>query len=214
MSAPGTARPGGRTARTAEAVFAATVEELSTRDYADISVESIAARAGVHKTTVYRRWGSKAELITQVLVGAASSRIEVPDTGCVASDVRALTQSVQAVLSVPQGAAITRGLIVGAMTSPEIAALMQQFWATRLAAISVIVRNGIQRGQLPAGTEPAPFMHAMAAPLYYQLLVAREPVTELDADRSAAAVLAAAAAGVFVPGGHLVSASCSGTPEP
>ena len=63
MDAPRTTRPGGRTARTGAAVLAAAIEELSARDYADISVESIAARAGVHKTTVYRRWGSKVEII-------------------------------------------------------------------------------------------------------------------------------------------------------
>jgi AcrR family transcriptional regulator len=198
MTAPGTARPGGRTARVAEAVFAAAAAELSDRGYADISVESIAARAGVHKTTVYRRWGSKAELIRQVLAGVAVSRIPVPDTGGVDDDLRALARAVQAVISAPEGAAITRALIVGGMTSPEIAGVMSQFWAGRLAAISVIVDRAVARGELPAGTGPAALMHAMAAPLYYELLVTRAAITERDADRSAAATLAAARAGVFL----------------
>jgi AcrR family transcriptional regulator len=196
--APGTARPGGRTARTAAAVYAATVEELSERAYADISIETIAARAGVHKTTVYRRWGSKAELISRALIGTASSRIQVPDTGSVETDLRLLARAVQAVLSLPEGAAITRALIVGALASAEIAGLMEQFWAARLAAISVIVDRAIQAGQLPAGTDAAALMHAVAAPLYFQLLVTRALVTESDADLSAAAALTAAAAGVFV----------------
>jgi AcrR family transcriptional regulator len=198
MVAPGTLRPGGRTARTADAVFAATVEELASRGYADISIESIAARAGVHKTTVYRRWHTKAELIAQVLIGAAGSQIQVPDTGSVASDVHELARAVRGILAVPQGAAITRALIVGAMSSPEIGELMRRFWAVRLDAIRVIVERAVRRGQLPAGTDPAAFMHAMAAPMFYRLLVTRELVTEQDADVSAAAALAAAAAGVFV----------------
>ena len=198
MIAPGTARPGGRTARTAAAVYAATVEELSERAYADISIETIAARAGVHKTTVYRRWGSKAELISRALIGTASSRIQVPDTGNVETDLRLLARSVQAVLALPEGAAITRALIVGALASAEIAGLMEQFWAARLAAISVIVDRAIQAGQLPVGTDAAALMHAVAAPLYFQLLVTRALVTESDADLSAAAALTAAAAGVFV----------------
>jgi len=197
MTAPGTARPGGRTARVAESVLAAAVAELSARDYADISVESIAARAGVHKTTVYRRWGSKAEIIRQALAGAASVRIPVPDTGSVDEDLRLLGRAVQGILSSPQGAAITRALIVGGLTSPEIAGVMSQFWAGRLAAISVIVDRATRRGQLPAGTDPAALMHALAAPLYYELLVTRVAVTEQDADRGAAAALAAARAGVF-----------------
>jgi AcrR family transcriptional regulator len=197
MTAPGTVRPGGRTARVAESVFAAAIAELSARDYAHISVESIAARAGVHKTTVYRRWGSKAEIIRQALAGAASVNILVPDTGSVDDELRALARAVQAVLSAPEGAAVTRALIVGGLASPEIAGLMSQFWAGRLAAITVIVDRATQRGQLPAGTDPAALMHAMAAPLYYALLVTRVPVTEQDADRGAAAALAAARAGVF-----------------
>lgn len=198
MVAPGTARPGGRTARTAAAVYAATIEELSELDYADISIETIAARAGVHKTTVYRRWGSKAELIAQALIGAAGSHIQVPDTGSVDIDLRLLARAVQAVLSLPEGAAITRALIVGAMTSPELARLMERFWATRFEAIGVIVDRAIQAGQLPVGTDAAALLHAMAAPLYYQLLVTGEPVTESDADLSAAAALTAAAARLFV----------------
>jgi AcrR family transcriptional regulator len=198
MIAPGTARPGGRTARVTEAVFAAAIAELSSRDYADISVESIAARAGVHKTTVYRRWGSKPELIAQALAVVTGASIQIPDTGSLGADLRALARAVQAILSVPEGAAISRALIVGGLSSPEIAGLMSQFWAGRLEAISVIVDRGVERGELPAGSDPAALMHAMAAPLYYELLVTHRPVTERDADRGAAAALAAARAGVFV----------------
>jgi AcrR family transcriptional regulator len=197
VSAPGTARPGGRTARIAESVFAAAIAELSDRGYADTSVESIAARAGVHKTTVYRRWGSKPELIRQALAGAAVTHIQIPDTGRVDTDAQALARAVQAILSAPQGAAITTALIVGGLSSPEIAGLMRQFWAGRLAAIEVIVSRAVGRGELPAGTDPAAFMHAVSAPLYFRLLVTREPITEPDADAAATAALAAARAGVF-----------------
>jgi AcrR family transcriptional regulator len=191
------ARPGGRTARNTEAVFAATIEELSERSYADASIESIAARAGVHKTTVYRRWGTKAELVTQVLTATAGTMIGVPDTGGAASDLRALAQSVRAVLASPQGAAVTRTLLAGAMDAPEIRQLMQQFWAARLAAISVIADRATARGEIPAGTSAELLMHAVAAPLYHRLLVTSEPLTHQDADRAAAAALAAAKAGVF-----------------
>ncbi len=198
MTAPGTARPGGQTARVTEAVFAAAIAELSSRDYADISVESIAARAGVHKTTVYRRWGSKPELIAQALAVVTGTSIQIPDAGGVDADLRALARAVQAVLATPEGAAISRALIIGGLSSPEIAGLMSQFWAGRLEVISVIADRAFERGQLPPGTDPAALMHAMVAPLYYELLVTHRPVTERDADRGAAAALAAARAGVFV----------------
>jgi AcrR family transcriptional regulator len=173
------------------------VGELSERGYDDISIETIAARAGVHKTTLYRRWHSKAELITQALAGSARSLIPVPDTGRADTDFRDLARSVQDVLSTPRGAAITRALLSGSATSPEIRHLMQQYWASRLAAISVIIDRATARGELPAGTEPQVTMRALAAPLYYQLLVTFEPITRQDADQAAAAALAAARAHVF-----------------
>jgi AcrR family transcriptional regulator len=197
VSAPGTSRPGGRTARTAAAVFAAAIDELAERDYDDISIETIAARAGVHKTTLYRRWQSKTELITRALASGAQSLIPVPDTGSAESDLRTLARSVQGVLSDPRGAAITRALLAGSARSPEIRQLMAEYWATRLAAISVIVDRATARGELPTGTDPAVIMRALAAPLFYQLLVTFQPITRLDADQAAAAALAAARAHVF-----------------
>jgi AcrR family transcriptional regulator len=196
MDAPRTARPGGRTARTTTAVLAAAIEELSVHDFADISVESIAARAGVHKTTVYRRWGSKVEIIRQALADAASAHIQVPDTGSVESDLLLLAQAVRGVLSGPRGA-ITTALIVGALSSAELAGVMRQFWEVRLEAISVIIDRAVRRGELPPGTDPAALMRTMSAPLFYQLLVAQVPVTEADANLSTRATLAAAKAGVF-----------------
>jgi AcrR family transcriptional regulator len=199
VTTPGTARPGGRTARNAQAVLAATISELSDHAYDEISIEKIAARAGVHKTTIYRRWGSKAELITHALTTVASSMMKIPDTGSIESDLRIFCRSVRATISSPRGAATTRALLAGAAASAEIRGVMQQFWAARQSAIAVIVDRAVSRGELPASTDPAPVMHAMGAPLYYRLLVTGEPLTEQHADQAAAAALAAARAGVFRP---------------
>jgi AcrR family transcriptional regulator len=194
---PGTARPGGRTARNTAAVFVATLDELAVRPYDEISIESIAARAGVHKTTVYRRWPTKADLVSQALAAAAEAVIEVPDTGTVDDDLRLLCRSVQATLANPRGAATTRSVLAGAAASAGIRSVMADFWAGRLAAIAVVVDRAVARGELPAGTAPGLFMNAMAAPLYYRLLVTSELPKPADADRAAAAALAAARAGVF-----------------
>src|ERR1700735_3140247 len=191
------ARPGGRTARTAEAVFAATIEELSARPYDDVSVESIAARAGVHKTTVYRRWHTKPELLTNALTDLAGWMMEVPDTGGVDTDLRLLCRSVQAAIGSPRGAAFTRSLLAGAAVSAEIRQVMDQFWAARLPAIRVIIDRAVARGELAAGTDAALTMQQMAAPLYYRLLVSGEPLTQSHADLCAAAALGGARAGLF-----------------
>ena len=81
MDRTGNVRPGGRTARTRAAVLAAVVGELAEHGWDQVSVESVAQRAGVHKTTVYRRWGDKNTLVTDVLTAAADDRIGSREVG-------------------------------------------------------------------------------------------------------------------------------------
>ena len=190
-------RPGGRTAKTTSAVFDATIEELAHRAYADVSVESIAIAAGVHKTTIYRRWGSKTELIRQALIASAASNIDVPDTGDVERDLHSLSRSVQSLLTTDLGGAVTTSLMAGAASSPEIRDAVNDLWSTRRALMAAIVDRAVDHGQLKPGTDASRVLEAMAAPLYYRLLVAGVQPTVEDADRSAAAAIAAARAGVF-----------------
>jgi len=190
-------RPGGRTARTADAVLAATIDELARRPYAEVTVETIALAAGVHKTTLYRRWGSKEELVRQALVASADANIAVPDTGRIDSDLRMLGRSVRSTLLSRQGAAVTTSVLVAAAASPVIREVVQQLWRARREVLVVVVERAVGRGELPAGTDPARLLEAMVAPLYYRLLVAGTDVTPADADLGADAALVAARAGLF-----------------
>ena len=147
----------------------------------------------MHKTTIYRRWGSKERLVAEALEAAAESRIGAPDTGDVEGDLRALARAIQATLSGREGVAAVHALVSGARASPEVRRIARRFWATRMDHVGAIV----ERGQLRRGTRTAEEIEHLAAPLYYQLLVRGEPPTEADADLAAAVVLAAARAGVF-----------------
>lgn len=198
MTRSGASRPGGRTARNREAVYGAVLAELATRSYDQVSVETIAQRAQVHKTTVYRRWGTKDELVAEALATVAASRIEVPDTGDVEVDLQALAGAVRATLTSTVGAATVRALVCGSRDSPDLAGVTRRFWAGRLDAAAPIVQRAVDRGQLPRGTDAHAVLTFLAAPLYYRLLVTAEPLMEDAADLSAAATLAAARAGAFV----------------
>ena len=198
MDTPSRARPGGRTARTRSAVFGATLSELVQRGYDGTSVEGIAERAGVHKTTVYRRWGSKSRLVAEALEDAAESRIGAPDTGNLEQDLRLLARAVQRTISSPEGVAAVHVLISGARSSSEAGQLVQRFWSTRLSQIGPVVERAIDRGEIPPGTRASRVIEHLAAPLYYRLLIAGELPIEADADLAAAAVLVSARTGVFV----------------
>ena len=195
---PGSLRPGGRTARTRAAVLDAALEELSSRGYDQVSVDAIAHRAGVHKTTLYRRWGGKEHLIADAIETAAADRIDVPDSGDVGQDLRALARAVQAVLTSREGAAVVRALVSGAQDAAEVQRIIRRFWAARLAHVGQpIVSRAIERGQLPGETDPAELIRYVAAPLYYRLLITADPLTEATADQAASAALAAARAGAL-----------------
>ena len=90
-----------------------------------------------------------------------------------------------------------RAIAAEAQGSPQLRHVMKSFWATRLTQVGPLIEGAIQRHQLPETTSPAELMKYVAAPLYYQLLMTDEPITQATADRAAAAALAAARAGAL-----------------
>ncbi|WP_433007196.1 TetR-like C-terminal domain-containing protein [Kribbella sp. CA-294648] len=104
----------------------------------------------------------------------------------------------RAVLTSTVGSAAVRTLVSGAQDSPEVAQVLRTFWAGRLTKVIPIVERAVADGRLPQGTDAIELMKYLAAPLFHRVLVTAEPVTEEDADRAAAVVLAAARGGVFV----------------
>lgn len=195
--APAARRPGGRTARNRVAILEATLSELALRGFAELSFEAIAHHAGVHKTTIYRRWRTREQLVAEAFMDTAVRRLDLSDTGDIDRDMRALARSVASTLAQPLVAAATRATL--SLSSSEVRdQISLRFWASRQAAVGPLIERAIARGQLPADTQPAALIAAIAAPLYFRLLVSGEPLTHAAADTAAAGALAAARAGVFV----------------
>nr|BFE82015.1 hypothetical protein GCM10020093_046160 [Planobispora longispora] len=101
-------RPGGRSARVRAAVLDATLAELTGRGYDGLTVEAVAVRSGVHKATLYRRWGGVDGLVADVLSRSAGQPWQVPDTGSLRDDLRAITHEVYAGFTDP-GHGVTPG---------------------------------------------------------------------------------------------------------
>jgi AcrR family transcriptional regulator len=194
------ARPGGRTARTREAVRQATLAEIADRGYGGLSVEGVAARSGVHRTTVYRRWRNAAGLAADALDLAAGESWPVPDTGGVGGDLRELTSLVARHFADPDAGTVSRALVSAAVHDPATARALHGFLAGRHRQAAPIVERAVARGELPAGTDAAEVVRAAVAPLYYRLFITGEPVDGRVAARAADAALAAARAGVFAEG--------------
>jgi AcrR family transcriptional regulator len=187
-------RPGGRSARVKAAVLAGVLDELIESGYAGLTVDRVAARAGVHKATVYRRWPAKEDLVTDALLAQTGQAVPMPDTGSVRDDLRLLTHAVIANITSPQGEALVRTLVSDAARVPAIATAARTFWTERFSLAAVLVRRGIDRGELPPGTDPDYLIESLIAPLYLRLLVTTQPLTRQYADRVVDSVLAAAIA--------------------
>lgn len=146
------ARVGGRSERVVRDVIDATVRELARVGYAALRMEDVAAVAGVNKTTVYRRWPTKSDLVTAALNARALPDSDVPDTGALRSDLLALIRPLVARVSKPEGRAIARMMLME-MDHPDVAALSHRFREKRLAIWIDIVRRAVDRGELPAGSD-------------------------------------------------------------
>lgn len=173
---PGSRRPGGRSARVRQAVLDATLAELADGSYETLRIEDIAARAGVNKTTVYRRWPTKADLVADAALANSSRAVPVPDTGTLEGDLRELARAVAANIGREPGRRTTRNLVAVACASEEVAERMAAFWSERLALTRVVVERAVARGEADPDVDPHVVIETLVGTLYVRLLLTGEPV--------------------------------------
>lgn len=195
---PGTVRPGGRTARVREAVLRAAGDALVEHGFDGLDLADVARRAEVGKTTVYRRWSAPAGLVADLLSDMAEQSLPRADTGSLAGDLRANARLVVRTLTDPRQGPLFVAVIAAATCDPRAADALHRFYAVRIGEWSGCVEAAVDRGELPAGTDPGEVIAAVSAPLYYRLLASGAPLDEEAADRAAAAAVAAARDGVYV----------------
>ncbi|MEW9547592.1 TetR/AcrR family transcriptional regulator [Nonomuraea sp. NPDC050783] len=194
----GTVRPGGRTARVRAAVLRATQDELVEHGFHGLTMDQVAARAGVGKTTVYRRWGSRAGLVTDLMTELADQSSPHADTGSIEGDLRANALAVVEAVNDGRLGTTFQAMIAAATSDEQAAAALRAFYLRRIGEWAGVVELAVERGELPRGTDAMEVIRAVSAPLYYRLVVTREPVTADAAERSVRRTLAAARAGAFV----------------
>lgn len=198
MVQPGAARPGGRTARVRADVLRVTGDVLAEHGFAHLELADIARRAGVGKTTVYRRWGTVPSLVADLLIDMAEQSLPRTETGTLLGDLTANARLVQRTLADPRQGPLFKSIIAAATGDPNAAAALRGFYATRIDEWAPCVQHAIDRGEVPPGTDPHEVIRAVSAPLYYRLLVTGGPLDEATADQAAHAATIAARAGAYV----------------
>ena len=172
-------RPGGRSARVRAAVLRATLDTLITHGYAAVTVTGVADAAGVHSTTVYRRWGGRAALVVDAVQLLSESTVATPDTGDLTGDLTAVLGDVVQLLTRPQGVAVVRSLAaIPPELDEEITAAKVRFWQGRFDAGAAVVERAITRGELAEGTDPQQVFELLVGPAYLRALLTGFPLDE------------------------------------
>src|SRR6185295_12523600 len=157
-------------------------------------VEDVAARAGVNKTTVYRRWPTKADLVGAVMRSIGEPGGPPPDTGSVRDDMLQLLEDFVARVSLPEGRTLMR-VFATELDHPEVEALARSLRDEMRAPWLEAIARAIGRGELPAGSD-AGLVVEMILGTTSNRLKRREPVDEVFLG-----AVGGAKAGGAIPGG-------------
>jgi AcrR family transcriptional regulator len=158
--------PRRRGAVLTQAIFEATLAELSEVGYLNLSMERVAQRARTGNASLYRRWPTRAELVLEAIRHIAPDPAELPDTGCVRDDMLSLLRELSALQAGPAGE-IMRGIIAESMAGERVIAARVRLAETRTGQFLAVLRRGADRGEvreeaatpLLAGLAPELVMH-------------------------------------------------------
>ena len=190
-------RTGGRSARVREAILEATVTELTQAGYAALSVEAIAARAGVNKTTVYRRWADLDDLLVDALTGWSVQAVPVPDTGSIEGDLLALGRDLAGLLNDGVGRQVAAMVLTAGLRSGPLGEATRRYFDHQAARAAPVVDRAIDRHELPAECDAAQLLSTFRAPLFYRLVTTGDAIDDELIRRAAAVALLAARAGAL-----------------
>ncbi len=180
---PVTASERRRSIRSHQAILAATTQLLAEVGYTALTIEGVAARAGVGKATVYRWWPSKGALVIEAM-NAALTMPSLPDSGDLRQDLLAVIRGiVQIFASSPEGAVIP-ALAADVMRDPEMAEKFRnQMIRPRRSAVTELLRRAADRGDLPSDVDTELLLDVSAGAVFYRVLVSGQPVNDLLAEQ-------------------------------
>lgn len=179
-AACGAGRP--RSPEADAAIVRAALEQLVACGFEGTTVEAVAARAGVAKSTVYRRYPGKLELLTSVLALSAASTGEPRDTGSVGGDLVAVADQLRTLLNGTTFGAAVPALVSAAARHPEVAEVLRTFVHARREPARAALARGIERGEVRGDVDVEGVIDAVVAPVFYRMFVLRQPVSRARID--------------------------------
>jgi AcrR family transcriptional regulator len=178
--------PTRRSERSRRAILTAATDLVREIGYRKLTIEAIAARAGVGKQTIYRWWPSKGAVVLDGFLAAVNENpddLSLPDTGDVAADIRMVVRAIVAELADPALSGTTRALMSEMQDDLEFADMVRErLLGPQLAAIADRLRAAQHAGQLRADLDLSVAVELLVGPLYHRWLLRTAPLTEAYAD--------------------------------
>jgi AcrR family transcriptional regulator len=184
-------RPAGPSARVRAAVLDAVARELERHGYASFSVERVAMRAGVHRGTVYRHWPTRQALIVAAVAEWHINRLDAPDTGSWAGDLRALAESMVALYEQESTKAMLRTMVAANTGDRALRDALLHVFETGSDHLHEPVRRAKFRGEVPAGVDERLVIESLSSPLLQRCVITDMPLDAAFLDWTVHLVLAA-----------------------
>jgi AcrR family transcriptional regulator len=187
------ARPDPRVERSRQAILDATLQLLARDgDVGSLTVEAVAARSGVAKTTIYRRWRDKWELALDAVMIDMLPRLDEPvDVGDTRKELLTFINSVVKMLATPPYGQAMQALVSQIATDPDLARVYrEQVVEPRHAELTPVIKRGIARGDLRPDTDVRLIHELLIGPIFYRLLFSGAPLDRNLGRRIVDAILA------------------------
>lgn len=153
----------------------ATLELLDEVGPDDLTVAAVAARSGVHETTLYRRWRNIDQLVLDALTSLSAQHIDFPDMKSVSEDLLATAERLNGFLQTPIGQVVTRALIGPLKATPTSTERSTEFWMGRLESGNAIYQRAVARGDWPPGKDFTTILETLAARIHFRVSLLNMP---------------------------------------
>lgn len=159
------------------AVLKATVEELATVGYEALRIEDVAQRAGVNKTTVYRRWPTKPDLVFAAMRRPLGNEVERPNSGSLREDLLMMARQMARTVSSPVGRGLMR-MLESEDKPKELETIGEALKAEFEAIPKRIIQAAIERGEMAPDCDGEVLLGALGASIHHRAVIMRRPVDE------------------------------------
>ncbi len=174
----------GRSEEARQAVLEAADDLLVERGFAGVTIEGIAARAGVAKQTIYRWWPSRIDILMEAFVEDAAQALTPPDRGDLDSDLRSHLRNYARFLAESDAGAVFRALAGEAQHDAKVAARFRtDYLSQQRARDRLPLERAIERGELARDTDVDFAVDQLLGPIYYRALVTGQPIPREFTDR-------------------------------